>query len=329
MAFLKSSNNMKKIIPLLVIIILSLPVFLSAAVQDDENEGFSYYKKLNDSEKRLPEYKDSDGALLLKVKQLAVINASRERYHAGIVKLDILASRVANKQCREAAENDYLSHWNLAGEKPYVRYALAGGYDHVSENAYSQGTTAEFGTGAEETAKLMKDGHESFMSEKAPYDGHKRNDINKTHNYVGLGFYTAKGEFRYNEEFIDRYLEFTEVPAVLKPGEQGALKLDTKGNCFLYFMTVYREDIPKPMTKARLGETGSYGDFTEELVINKAPWDLNKLRNGSVYNIPLSFPKEGLYYIHIYTDKKEYSGYGSVSTDGKDPVSGIVIRVSR
>ena len=54
------------------------------------------------------------------------------------VKLDILASRVANKMCREAAENNFIGHWNLAGEKPYHRYAFAGGYDHVSENAFGE-----------------------------------------------------------------------------------------------------------------------------------------------------------------------------------------------
>ena len=45
--------------------------------------------------------------------------------------LDILASRVANMQSREAAANRFSGHWNMRGEKPYHRYAFAGGVDHV------------------------------------------------------------------------------------------------------------------------------------------------------------------------------------------------------
>ena len=82
--------------------------------------------------------------LLLSMITSIVINASRKKFKAQPVKLDILASRVANKQCREAAENGYVSHWNLAGEKPYLRYAFAGGYDHISENAFGEWTSGDY-----------------------------------------------------------------------------------------------------------------------------------------------------------------------------------------
>ncbi|MBP8960203.1 MAG: hypothetical protein KBG40_07230 [Bacteroidales bacterium] len=96
---------------------------------------FGYYKILNDTEKRLYEYRDDDNDLQLKLIQLDIINKSRKRHNASPVKLDILASRVANMMSRKAAEYGYISHWNMKGEKPYHRYAFAGGYDHVSENA--------------------------------------------------------------------------------------------------------------------------------------------------------------------------------------------------
>ena len=81
--------------------------------------------------------------------------------------------------CREAAENNYISHWNLAGEKPYHRYAFAGGYDHVSENAYREWTTGNYNNSHSEIFKKMESGHGSFMSERAPNDGHKKNIIDK------------------------------------------------------------------------------------------------------------------------------------------------------
>ena len=319
---------MKKFFSILITVIILSGAVSYPASQEEVNDP-DYYRKLNESEKRLQEFRDNDAMLMVKLKQVEIINKSRAKYKAGPVKLDILASRVANRQCREAAEKGYLSHWNLEGEKPYVRYAIAGGYDHVSENAYSRGSTEDFGTTPDAVADLMKDGHESFMREKAPYDGHKKNDINKSHNFVGLGCYVSGGEFRYNEEFIDRYIDFIEVPSELHKGEKGNITIDTRGRSFLYFMTIYREDIPKPMSINQLSHTGSYSDYTDEVVLNSAPWDLIKYRSGSTYRIPVSFSKPGLYYIQLFTDKKEYTGYGSVTTEGRDPVSGIVIKVTR
>jgi len=36
------------------------------------------------------------------------------------VKLDILASRVANQMARKSAENNFTGHWNLAGENHII-----------------------------------------------------------------------------------------------------------------------------------------------------------------------------------------------------------------
>jgi hypothetical protein len=313
----------------LILLSASFFLFSRSASGQENSSGFDYYKKLNDNETRLIQFKDDDLALRNKVGQLSIINLSRKRFNAQEVKLDILASRVANKQCREAAEHGYLSHWNLAGEKPYMRYAFAGGKDHISENAFAETNSEDYNTAVNVAADLMKAGHGSFMRERAPYDGHKQNVINKTHNYVGLGYYINGGQFRYDEEYIDRYIDFIYVPGDLEINESGTLTVDTKGKSFLFFITIYREDIPEPMSVSQLSETSSYGDFTDEVFANLAPWDLKKFRHENIYTIPLKFQKDGIYYLHIYLDDKEFSGYGSASTDGKDPVSGIVIRVKR
>lgn len=316
--------------------IFYLFLFLSFSFQfrglvygQDNDTGFGYYKQLNDSEKRLPEFRDDDIALMNKLNQLMVINQSRKKFRVGEVKLDILASRVANKQCREAAEKGFISHWNMAGEKPYMRYAFAGGYDHVSENVYGEWTSEDFGTSQNIISDMMKKGHGTFMQERAPNDGHKKNITGKDHNWVGIGYYMSGGQFRYNEEFIDRYLEFRDIPGELKINETGTVTIDTRGSCFLYFMTIYREKLPKPLTIKQLSATGSYDDYSDEIVADKAPWDLAKYRYGTVYKIPVKFPKEGLYYIHLYIDSKEKTGSTSVTTKGKEPVSGIVIKVTR
>jgi hypothetical protein len=313
-----------------VILALSLTVLTSILQGQGKGQSvFEYYKQLNDNESRLSEFRDNDEALVIKIKQLDIINNSRKKYRLQPVKLDILASRVANKMCKEAAENEFLSHWNLAGEKPYHRYAFAGGHDHVSENAFGEWTDGRYEINSSIISSKMKTGHEGFMKEKAPNDGHKKNITDPLHNWVGIGYYMTSRQFRYYEEFINRYLTFEDIPALLKPGETAKIKADTKGNGYLYFMTIYREDFPAPVKVSQLKKTGSYDDYSKETYRTIPGWDLSKYRSGTSYSIPVSFQKEGLYYIHIYTDKKEITGSGGISTRGRSPVSGIVIRVKK
>jgi uncharacterized protein YkwD len=318
-----------KILIVLIIILTCLPHSILPHRVDNENkEEMENYQKQNEAEKRLMEFKDNDEALNLKVEQLGVINKSRKINNVPAVKLDILASRVANKMAREAADNEYLGHWNLAGQEPYLRYAFAGGYDHVSENAYGEWSSDTYFVSSQVISSMMKKGHGKFMAERAPDNGHKVNIVNKSHNFVGIGYYLNGKQFRYYEEFIDRYFEFENIPSELKIGEQCKITIKTSGQTFLYFMIIYRENFTEPLTPAQINKKGSYRDYTNEEYKDIVAWELSRYRNGTIYEIPLSFEKEGLYYIQIFSDKKEITKQTSLNTKGKSPESGIVIKVN-
>jgi hypothetical protein len=318
-----------KIFGILIIILICLPhSILPKQLSGFNSKGIDEYIKLNDSETRLSEYKDDIEALKLKLAQLEVINNSRKKFRAQPVKLDILASRVANKMCAEAAKNDYVGHWNMAGETPYQRYAFAGGFDHVSENAFGEWTTGNFEISSSSILSMMKKGHGTFMAERAPNDGHKKTIIDKYHNYVGIGFFISEKQFRYNEEFIDRYMEFENIPAEAKLNEEFKLNITPLGIEFPYFMVVHRENSPKPMTPAQIKRLKSYADFTEEEYLRYTAWELSGFKSGNRYNIPLKLSKEGIYYIHIYLDSKEITKPTSLNTKGRTPASGIVITVN-
>jgi uncharacterized protein YkwD len=319
-----------KILIILIIILVCLPhSILPVRIDTSGKDDLEKYKKLNESELRLSEFKDNDEALKLKLDQLELINKSRKRNNASPVKLDILASRVANRMCREAAENEYLGHWNMAGEEPYLRYAFAGGYDHVSENAYGEWSSDNYSVSSQVIASKMKTGHEKFMAERSPNDGHKVNIIDKSHNFAGIGFYLSGKQFRYYEEFIDRYFEFENMPADVKTGNQFTITVKTNGLSFLYYMIIYRENWPKSLTPSQISKKGSYRDYTNEISKEMTAWDLSRYRNGTIYEIPLKFSEEGLYYIQIYSDKKEITKPASINTKGKTPESGIVIKATR
>jgi uncharacterized protein YkwD len=318
-----------KIFGILIIILICLPHSIlprqfssSTEVQDIDN-----YIKLNDEEKRLAEYKDDNETLKLKLIQLDIINTSRRKFKAQPVKLDILASRVANKMSREAAENDFTGHWNLAGEKPYHRYGFAGGYDHIIENAYGEWTTGSYEISPETISAMMKNGHSTFMKEKAPYDGHKKAIIDKYHNYVGIGCYINRNQFRYYEEFIDRYLSFENIPSQVKQGETFNINFKPAGREYPYFMTIYRDKSLKPMSPQEIKRRGSYPDYSDEEYKTLTAWELSSYKKDGAYSVPLNFTKEGIYYIQIFLDSREITKPTSLNTKGKTPASGIVIKV--
>jgi uncharacterized protein YkwD len=317
---------MLKSIYFLIFLIAGSHHFSQSEYTDDQKL-LDHYRTLNNAETRLIEFKDNDEALQLKIDQLNIINKSRKKNKAKPVDLDILASRVANRMCREAAENKYIGHWNMAGEKPYHRYAFAGGYDHVAENAFGEWTSGKYENTPSSISELMKYGHASFMSEHAPADGHKKNVIDKSHNYVGIGFYISKDQFRYYEEFIDRYLEFVNIPAQLKVNQEGSISFKTDGSCFPYFLSIYREDFPVPINPEQLNRKGSYQDFSEHKYLDMPSWDIARDKAGEFYHIPVKFTREGLYYIQIFTDKREITSPVKLNTKGKTISSGIVIKV--
>lgn len=315
---------------IVIIILACLPhSILPRQSSDSGKDDAEYYRKLNAKESKLIEYKDDDDAMKLKLAQLDIINVSRKKFKAGPVRLDILASRVANKMCREAAENNYTGHWNMNGETPYHRYAFAGGNDHVSENAYGEWSSDNYNTSRANISSMLKSGHKKFMAERAPYDGHKINIIDKSHNFVGIGFYLSGDQFRYYEEFIDRYFEFENIPGEVKADKPSSITVKTNGESYLYYLIVYREKFPLALKPEQLRKKGSYTDYTDEEYLTISAWELARYRNGTTYKIPLLFSKEGLYYIHIYYDKKEITTPVSLNTKGKSPASGIVIKVKK
>ena len=67
-----------KIFIILGIVIICLPHSILPHRSDAGKDDFDTYKKLNDSEKRLKEFKDSDESLKLKIAQLEIINSKQE-----------------------------------------------------------------------------------------------------------------------------------------------------------------------------------------------------------------------------------------------------------
>lgn len=279
---------------------------------------------------------DRDDTLRIKIAQLHTINENRRRNRLQEVQLDILASRVANKQAKEAAEGGFHGHYNLRGEKPYHRYAFAGGVDHVAENAYwHDWEEGAFDTSADGALKEMLEAHQQMYNERPPNDGHRRNILDPNHNYVGLGVYFGKHHIRYYEEFVDRYLDFIDYPkGPVSPGQPFKISFRTLDDgLYPYAVIVYYEPFLRPMSTREINKKNSYFDGSDRTAMDFWPLDLAKLERPDTVEIPLSFDKKGLYYVQVYlSDYKETGECMSRSgcsffTQGKIQASGMVVRV--
>jgi len=287
-------------------------------------EGLEAYLAENEAEPRLAEHKDSPEALGLKLSALALINKERAAAGSPPIALDILASRVANRHALESARAGYTGHWNLAGEKPYHRWAAAGGRDHVSENA----------GGLDSSGPLNPAGipgfigrlHGSFMAERPPSDGHRRNVLEKGHTQVGLGYALEGGRFHYYEEYLDRYFELIEGPERIAAGELASWRFLPKAGYQVYAIIVYWEAFPRPMTPAQLEASGSCPDYTNRTILSLWPRDFAAAEDGSV-SFSASWIERGSYYVQVYLDTQAPPRSGRFSTVGRIQGSGLVVRV--
>ncbi|PZX12403.1 Cysteine-rich secretory protein family protein [Breznakibacter xylanolyticus] len=308
------------------IFIVLLCVTITGVAQKPSQELENYIRQ-NDAEKRLAEYKDNNDLLALKVRHLAVINASRKKHKAPALQLDILASRMANKMAADAAKNGFSGHFNLNGESPYHRYASAGGQDHVVENAAATTSSADFVPDDENILEGMYELHQAFMNEKAPNDGHKQTCIGKTFTHVGIGVAWHGKEFRYYEEYLNRYLAFGEVKSSVKAGTDITLSVKPLEKGYhLYSVVAYYEAVPKKMTAKQVSAIASYADYTSNVAANIAPWELPQPDDKGFVHISIPTKKKGLYYIHVFLDTKPYVK-GKATTQGKIIGSGVVVEV--
>lgn len=307
---------------------------LSAAIREKietygiEKERFLRYKALNLREQRLPEYRDDDEALLAKLIMLRYINTSRRENGKQPLELDILAGRVAEKMSREAAEHGFRGHWNLRGEKPYHRYALAGGTDHVSENASAMSSSGPLAGSLEAVLKYMQAAHDRFMAEKPPNDGHRRNILAKEHTHVGLGYAVNGGEFRYYEEYVDRYADIRVAERFLRPGEPTRLRFKPlDSSLHPYAVLVYYEPPLQRLSAAQINRRGSYPDFSRTYALKMWPWQLPEPDGEGFTAVDLSFDKPGSYYVDIYLSHEPYEQGSGARTQGKIRASGAVLFV--
>jgi len=193
----------------------------------------------------------------LREELLRLINRDRQQFGLQPVKLDPLASVVADAYCRDQIRNGTTGHYTTDGQAPYMRYSFAGGNDGVSENAAAWSANYNFSDRA--LYEMMRRSEDAMMREVAPHDGHRRTILDPFATHVGIGLAWERGEFRLTQEFIRRYVDWLRpLPRTASVGDQILCSGRPAPGFAIEAITVHHEPFPQPIATVTANAMTTY-----------------------------------------------------------------------
>jgi len=204
---------------------------------------------------------------------LRLVNADRQAADLTPVRWDNLAAQVGQAHAEDMAANSYLSHWNLAGEGPDVRYGRAGGTETVQENVYMYQYSYEDGSPApiEGWESVIEEAERSLM--RSP--GHRANILVPEHTHVGVGiaYNPATGDVRIAQEFLNRYVSLEPLPAEVYVGDTLTVRGRLLSGASNPLINLAYEPFPQPLTAPQVEARLAYQSPAEYLLATEPEGD--------------------------------------------------------
>ena len=205
---------------------------------------------------------------------LSLINNDRANYSLPPVSLSYEPS--AQQHADSMFDYYYVSHWDIYGMKPYMRYTLLGGLGAVSENiAFEQSSTcfAAICSGNINPRSALQQMEYNFMYNDSSccQNGHRDNILNPYHNQVSIGIVYSSGRIYLVQDFIDNYTQWNQNTPSYSKGE-----VYLSGNTTQYALSSVLVSYDAPvqnMTQEQLNATFSYGYGTEIAGVVSNPLD--------------------------------------------------------
>jgi len=202
----------------IILLLVAAMVAFTAALPAQAGSTKWRREELSDEEIRARYGGQEDEITLSEALRYLLYLVNRDRRAAGLraVDTDRTAARAAEEHATEMAQQRYLSHLNLAGEKPTQRYNRYGGVNFVSENV----SFWETRTRVYLTAKVVESVHERWM-ESEP---HRQTIMNPYFTHVGMAIVVQwDGDSTVvtaAQEFVAAYGDFGRLPAEAYAGEK-------------------------------------------------------------------------------------------------------------
>jgi hypothetical protein len=229
---------------------------------------------------------------------LELVNTDRTMEGLSPVQWDAFAAQIGQAHAEDMAANGYMSHWNLAGEGPDIRYGQAGGTETVQENAYMYWWRYDDGRPApiKDWEAVIHEAEEMLMNSP----GHRANILNPVHTHVGIGIaYNAQtGDVRISQEFLNRYITLVSLPAQARVGDTLTLSGQLLSSASEPLINLAYEPFPMPVTIDWLNTTSTYVSPAEFFVALEPEMGANGRFTAQVTLDSEGRP--GIYHIRIW-----------------------------
>jgi uncharacterized protein YkwD len=193
---------------------------------------------------------------------LKLVNRDREAEGLEPVAWDPVAERAGREHAADMAEHGFTSHHGTDGSVPELRYSRAGGDGMVQENAacFFDEKERRVDKNALFSAEAIEKAEASFLGEKPPNDGHRRNILTPWHNRVGIGLAQPVGVPIpcVAQEFVDHYGSYDPLGGSARVGDKVHVAGSISPPAVFGGVGVARIDAPTPRTPVALNATHSY-----------------------------------------------------------------------
>lgn len=194
---------------------------------------------------------------------LSLIN--QVRLQSGLQSVTLSNETSAQQHSDSMIDNDFFSHWDIYGMKPYMRYTLSGGLGAVDENvAYKKyvqetcfGSSCNFSQINVTQAIYDMEYQMLYNDSICCNNGHRMNILDPNHNEVSIGVAYNRTSVYLTEDFVNNYVSWVNGTPIMS-GSNVSLKGYTQYGSGLAAVQIGYEKLPAIMSLAQLGNTTSY-----------------------------------------------------------------------
>jgi uncharacterized protein YkwD len=186
-----SSTGKKVVATLLIVVVLGLFLWSAPSLAQGLQRIFRLNQYATYSHDELVDY------------ALALVNSDRALN--GLTSVTLSSVTSGQQHADDMLQQHYFSHWDTNGDKPYMRYTLAGGTGFVEENI-----AWYYSSGSFDAEAAIKDLEWQMMyNDSGSNWGHMYNILNPAHNEINIGIALDTDNLYLVQDFENDYTQWT------------------------------------------------------------------------------------------------------------------------
>ena len=175
---------------------------------------------------------------------LALEKINVDRLEHGLTPVILGNNGAAQDHAENMMNNDYFSHWDTSGVKPYVTYTEYGGQAYVKENiaaSWCEGFSCKMNP-----SELIEKFQYLMVYDDAESNwGHRDNILDPNHTLVNIGLAWDNNNFYFAQHFETKFIDFK----TLNFSDDQILRISGKiqDGYSLKSMTMFRDDVSQSL----------------------------------------------------------------------------------